>query len=588
MAVNGDNNINNVSFSQEQLKNFFVEKLDLEDSPLFENMNIESVDFQELYETVTSSGMISDAQIQALNEQISDYTEGDELVDDGVNDKYFIQQFSNALDSNGDGVLSSEEFGSLYKKVEGSGKIDLSYTIDSLKDALSDIGIKFSDFKFGNLDFIQEQLNVLSKSMTSDSAGSLATGDFFNVDEIKNISQMLTSLGENFEMSPDMLSQMSGKSVGDIQSEILTKQSQIETIMRNTNDAIVAQQSILDEALASEQANIKIFDDAKAQFESQAQSIDMEIANQADEIDNQKEIIKDKEDVISKKENAISDAESDIEDLEKQKDETINPVKKLEIEAKIKELEDKIVELEDEIKNAEKAKAEAENALSEAEKTKADFESQKLSLEAEYNENYSDEKLSEILSPIQKTKSEAISNIENLKASNEAEVELVELEISLLQVQLDAVEKAEVVKTELGSNEFFEYNEEAGRKLAESAIQNVDEETGKFGQVNTSLEQNYGSSLSSLDTPLEIKEALRGNVQGYEDISQHFKEVAVTKDELSNLPMGAIVVWDSGESVNGESATSAQDLNNNVMMSLGDGTSPQIEEDVEYTVFIPV
>lgn len=588
MTVNGDNNINNVSFSQEQLKNFFVEKLDLEDSPLFENMNIESVDFQELYETVTSSGMISDAQIQALNEQISDYTDGDELVDDGVNDKYFIQQFSNALDSNGDGVLSSEEFGSLYKKVEGSGKIDLSYTIDSLKDALSDIGIKFSDFKFGNLDFIQEQLNVLSKSMTSDSAGSLATGDFFNVDEIKNISQMLTSLGENFEMSPDMLSQMSGKSVGDIQSEILTKQSQIETIMRNTNDAIVAQQSILDEALASEQANIKIFDDAKAQFESQAQSIDMEIANQADEIDNQKEIIKDKEDVISKKENAISDAESDIEDLEKQKDETINPVKKLEIEAKIKELEDKIVELEDEIKNAEKEKAEAENALSEAEKTKADFESQKLSLEAEYNENYSDEKLSEILSPIQKTKSEAISNIENLKAANEAEVELVELEISLLQVQLDAVEKAEVVKTELGSNEFFEYNEEAGRKLAESAIQNVDEETGKFGQVNTSLEQNYGSSLSSLDTPLEIKEALRGNVQGYEDISQHFKEVAVTKDELSNLPMGAIVVWDSGESVNGESATAAQDLNNNVMMSLGDGTSPQIEEDVEYTVFIPV
>ena len=94
MTVNGDNNINNVSFSQEQLKNFFVEKLDLEDSPLFENMNIESVDFQELYETVTSSGMISDAQIQALNEQILDYTEGEDSSEDaGLNDKYLIQQF---------------------------------------------------------------------------------------------------------------------------------------------------------------------------------------------------------------------------------------------------------------------------------------------------------------------------------------------------------------------------------------------------------------------------------------------------------------------------------------------------------------
>ncbi len=588
MAVNGDNNINNVSFSQEQLKNFFVEKLDLEDSPLFENMSIESVDFQELYETVTSSGMISDAQIQALNDQIADYSEGEETSDDGVADKYFIQQFTAALDSNGDGVLSSDEFNSLYKKVEGSGKIDLKYSLNSLKDTLSDLGIKFGNFKFGNLGFIQEQLDALSKSITSNGTSNLISADSISVDDIKNISQMLTSLGENFEMSPDMLLQGTGKSIGDIQSEILSKQTQIDEIKRNTADAIMSQQSILDDALASEQANIKIFDDAKAQFESQTQTLDMEIANQADEIDNQKATIKDKEEVISKKETAIDDAESDIEDLEKQKDETINPIKKLEIEEKIKELEDKIVELEDEIKTAEKEKADAENALSDAEKAKGDFEAQKLALESEYNTNYSDEKLSSLLAPIHKAKSEALSNIENLKATQEAEVELIELEISLLQVQLDAVEKANVLKTQLNSNEFFEYNEEAGRKLAESAIENVDEETGKFNQMNTALEQNYGSSLSSLDTPLEIKEALRGNVQGYEDISQHFKEVAVTKDELSNLPMGAIVVWDSGESVNGESATAAQDLNNNVMMSLGDGVSPQIEEDVEYTVFIPV
>ena len=41
-----DNNINRISFSQEQLKNFFVEKLDLEDSPLFKDIDVEKVDFR--------------------------------------------------------------------------------------------------------------------------------------------------------------------------------------------------------------------------------------------------------------------------------------------------------------------------------------------------------------------------------------------------------------------------------------------------------------------------------------------------------------------------------------------------------------
>ena len=586
MPFNSDNNIGKISFSQEQLKNFFVEKLDLEDYPLFQDINIDNVNFQELYETVTSSGMISDAQLQALNEQLANYSETETDVE---SDKYLIEQFASALDANGDGVLSSDEFGSLYRQVDNSVKIGSNYSISSLKDALSEIGIKFGQFKFGSLDYLQEQLSSISKSISSlDGTSNLLSGDMFDVDEIKNISQMLTSFGENFEMSPDMLLQNSGKSVGDIQSEILTKQTQIDAINRDSSAAILIQQSVLDDAIASEEANIKIFDDAKAQFESQVQSLDMEISNQSDEIDNQKDTISDKEELIEKNTTAIADAEASIEDLETQKDKTINPAEKIEIEEKIAELEDTIIELEDSIKTAEKEKSDAEKALADAEKAKEDLESQKITLESEYNTNYSEEKLSAILSPIQKAKNDALLSIENLKASQEAEVELIELEIALLQVQLDAVEKAEVLKTQLGNNQFFEYNEEAGRMLAESATENVDEETSNFGQVNASLQKNYGNSLATLDTPLEIKEALRGNVQGYEDISQHFKEVIVTKDELSSLPMGAIVVWDSGESVNGDSATASQDINNNIVMSLGDGSSPEMDEESEYTVFIPV
>ena len=266
----------------------------------------------------------------------------------------------------------------------------------------------------------------------------------------------------------------------------------------------------------------------------------------------------------------------------------MNPIQRAKLEEQIKQLEDKIVELEDDIKEAEEKKSEAEDALNTAEKAKADYEAQLISLDSEFASNYSDEKLSAILTPINKVMSDAMANIENLESARETELSSIQAEISVLQLQLEGVEVAEKVKTDLGNNEIFQYNEEAGRKLAESAIASVDEKKDNIGAVNAALEQNYGTSLSSLNNPLEIKEALRGNTKGYESVSKQFKEVSVTKDELSNLPAGAIIVWDNGESVDNKSATSAEDLNEHVMMSLGDGKSPEMQEDAEYTVFIPV
>jgi hypothetical protein len=71
MAFNSDNNIGKISFSQEQLKNFFVEKLDLEDSALFKDIDVEKVDFQELYDIVMSRGIVSDEQMLELNEELA-------------------------------------------------------------------------------------------------------------------------------------------------------------------------------------------------------------------------------------------------------------------------------------------------------------------------------------------------------------------------------------------------------------------------------------------------------------------------------------------------------------------------------------
>ena len=106
MPFNSDNNIGKISFSQEQLKNFFVEKLDLEDSPLFKDIDVEKVDFQELYDVVMSSGIVSDEKMQELNDEIAVYSEStdSETQIDGIRDEYLIEQLSKSMDLDGDGA----------------------------------------------------------------------------------------------------------------------------------------------------------------------------------------------------------------------------------------------------------------------------------------------------------------------------------------------------------------------------------------------------------------------------------------------------------------------------------------------------
>ncbi len=592
MPFNSNSNIGKISFSQEQLKNFFVEKLDLTDSSLFNGIDIENVDFQELYDVVMTSGMISDSKIQELNEELATFSDGvdGETKIDGIRDEYLIEQLSKSMDLDGDGVLSSDEFSSLYVKVENSLDVPLEYDVSDLEKALGDVGIKFDKLGLGGLKFLQAQLGKIQDTVMSNSdiSSNVNIDTFLSVDDIQEVSQMLTSSDTAFSLSPDMLVGDTGKTVGDIQTEILSKQAEITDINQTTNAAIAAQQNIYDDAFASKQDNIQIFADAKAQYDYQSDALSFQIDEQSDTIAEQRGIIKDQDDIISDKKTAISDTESDIDELESKKDSTLDPIKKMEIQSRIDDLEEKLIDLKEQLQSAENKKSAAEDALSDAESAKSGLEAQQVSLDSEYNSNYSDEKLSSILAPIEKIMTDASISIDNLEETRNSQLLSVQSEILVLQLQLEGVEMAEQAKTSLGNNEIFQYNEDAGRKLAEAAMESVDEESGQMNAVTKSLQENYGASFASLNSPLEIKEALRGNTQGYEGISQHFKEMSVTKDELSNLPMGAIIVWDNGESVDNKSATSAEDLNDNIMMSLGDGKTPEMAEDLEYTVFIPV
>ena len=124
------------------------------------------------------------------------------------------------------------------------------------------------------------------------------------------------------------------------------------------------------------------------------------------------------------------------------------------------------------------------------------------------------------------------------------------------------------------------YNAQAGQKIAQSA-HTVDGTTGWcLKGVNDSLQRIYGKRLSYNSAYQAIPELQSGQGMG-----EHFREVSVSRDELSSLPAGAIVVWEA----------SPGHEHGHISIALGDGressdhiTSQMTSRDANFHVFIPV
>ena len=124
------------------------------------------------------------------------------------------------------------------------------------------------------------------------------------------------------------------------------------------------------------------------------------------------------------------------------------------------------------------------------------------------------------------------------------------------------------------------YNSQAGQKIAQSAL-TVDGTTGWcLKGVNDSLQRIYGKRLSYNSAYQAIPELQSGSGMG-----AHFKEVSVSRDELTSLPPGAIVVWEPN---NGNP-------HGHISIALGDGressdhiTKQMTGRDANFHVFIPI
>lgn len=154
-----------------------------------------------------------------------------------------------------------------------------------------------------------------------------------------------------------------------------------------------------------------------------------------------------------------------------------------------------------------------------------------------------------------------------------------------LSVQNTLSQAAPIASSNVAAQTSMEgYNAQKGQALA-SAARNVRGTTGWcLAGVNDQLEKVFGQRLS-YNGACDTVSALQGNVPEYQNLASNFKEVSVSRDELTSLPAGAIVVWEA----------SSGHQYGHISIALGDGQessdfigSQMTAREANYHVFIPV
>ena len=279
-----------------------------------------------------------------------------------------------------------------------------------------------------------------------------------------------------------------------------------------------------------------------------------------------------------------------------------------EYQAQKQALEQQINQLEQDIKAAEKAEEDAKLALDQANtkleqlndesKQASDDVTDAVTAKAEYEKQIV-EKHPEV-KQLQTDYNNAKTEYDTFKANeitaamsfidkNQSVKNAAKLELNKRENE----EKAKEVKKDLKIDPMLEYDEKAGQKLKEAALTTRGTTGLCLAGVHESLLEAYGINTKlPFGSAYMATEYFRGNVEGYEEIAQHFKEVEVSESDLSSLPAGAVVIWDKGGN---SSVSSLGKEHGHISISLGDGreSSDHIQDQitgrgVKFYVFIPV
>lgn len=509
------------------------------------------------------------------------------------------------LDSDGDGKLSKSELDTFLNKIKGNDQNGNNISIEDLYEASS---------QMGNDDFEHSKIEESKEEKTEKNAETTGSGEGGS----QNISSGGGISGANGSGASTMASGSAG--LGSVEVANSYENMTIDELNNEMSDAengIKEGQNALNEvlngtALADFQQAV---DDAYQEYQDQLELVNVDMAAQLDEL-TKNEQAKQKEQDSKKLE--ISDQKSLISDLTSQHDSAVQTVQSL--ESTLSSLQSALSGAEEE----EKAAIEAQIASVQAQLDAAKAEEQRLQAKLDEAKN----KLSNELEPQLAQIETELANIQTQTTNLEQQIAMQYPEILNSQMKYNEAKTAlstEKTQKEQEANSYIEKNENIKRNVqAElttrenkdkekentTSIKNMyDEEMGKniadaasvtrgttglcLAGVSDSLHKIFGGErLAMLGSAYKAAEALRGNVEGYEELASNFREVEVSESELSSLPAGAVVVWNKGGN---SSVSQLGKEHGHISISLGNGkeSSDHIQNQItgrgtDFTVFMPV
>lgn len=622
----------------ESIKSKFIEQLlqDLKSDPKKQDLTAEDIsifdysdEFKEFIAdeyNIDESELSSDItemlsmELDELDKLVNPQEESEEGNTEANKANNIIAEFLNALfsdekmkkqiDADGDGKISDEEKENFLNTVGAMDGDDKTISMDDLLKTME----KSEKGKFE----IKEAKDTEKIEAPQNASGPSSSGSFGpppssspktpetpkEESKIPDFSKMTkeeieTELGnaeKNLTEGKDLASSL----LNGTEENYLDLKKQADDAYKNYQDEL----KVLDEDMAKElDTHVKnVEEKEKARDEKLLAVLDQSLVLSDAETTYTEcqETTKSLESTLSTLEGSLSSLQSSLSGAEDEE--------KASIEAQIASVQAQIDATKADLEAAKTAEEEAKTAVTEAQEkltkldedaNKATEEVQKAQEEKTAYEQQIAEKYPQI-QELQNTYNECKSNSEQYKALAFSEVVQVisdnqdiknaaKIELS----KREDAEKANAIKKDLKLDPMAEYNVEAGEKLKDAALTTRGTTGLCLAGVHESLMEAYGLNMKlPFGSAYMATEYFRGNVEGYEEVAQHFKEVEVAEEDLNSLPAGAIVVWDKGGN---SSVSAAGKEHGHISISLGDGreSSDHIQNQitgrgVKFYVFIPV
>ncbi len=358
-----------------------------------------------------------------------------------VIDAFGAEEIFGKIDKNGDGILGKDEIHAL-SNIDGNNE---NLSIYDLQDIIEEMDSMMSDYNTGE---------ITTQSYNS----SNKNGHTYT----KNYNTQNNNIQLNTEE--------------DYSKEISNQQTKKNKIKEETDAAISAEESKIQEALRSENSGIS--EEAMNEYITKTQVLDAEIEQKDTAINEQKTIIQDSTAEITAQRATISKLETQIESLKSSPSYNKN------------EDDNKIKNLEEALSNAIKKKETAETNKKNAEEELKQLESDKKELQGEkeqLKDNLIEENKATISPEVQEIITTAKNEIKSLEAQEKAALEEIDSQVQNLKTGLSGL------KTD----------KETAKVISENSIlPTTDEELARYGFDTEEKREGFRNL-----TP-EMKEAL--------------------------------------------------------------------------------